>query len=165
MKFLCTLPPPPPITFLMVRPLLPSDKMFISSRQKFVIALLVTGTLAGLSYFTYWWFTKGDGSLGGPYDKQAVATDTEECSDIGNDVLKEHGSAVDAAIAAMFCLGVINMHSSGVGGGGTMLVYNRTLKTAKVFDFRETASVTATQNMFQPNADGREKSQYGAYIY
>jgi len=125
------------------------------------VAVLVTGAVAGLAYLIYWLLTKGDGSLGGPYDKQAVATDTEECSDIGNDVLKEHGSAVDAAIAAMFCLGVINMHSSGVGGGGTMLVYNRTLKTAKVFDFRETASVTATQNMFQPNADGREKSQYG----
>ena len=40
-----------------------------------------------------------DKSLGGPY-KQAVATDNEKCSDIGNDILNSKGSAVDAAIAA-----------------------------------------------------------------
>ena len=79
-------------------------------------------------------------------------------------MLKEDGSAVDAAIAAMFCLGVINMHSSGVGGGGTMLVYNRTLKTAKVFDFRERAAQSASKDMFPPNKSGRKKSQRGAYM-
>ena len=137
-------------------------KVFTSSSKKIcmLVVVLVGGTIAGVLS----WYSTRDKSLGGAYDKQAVATDTEECSDIGNDVLKEDGSAVDAAIAAMFCLGVINMHSSGVGGGGTMLVYDRSLKEAKVFDFRETAAVTATQNMFQPNAYGRKKSQYGAYL-
>ena len=101
--------------------------------------------------------------MGGPYDKQAVATDKEECSKIGNDVLKEDGSAVNAAIAALFCLGVINMHSSGVGGGGTMLVYQRNLEKATVIDFRETAPAAATPNMF--TQDAMEKSEYGAYIY
>ena len=80
-----------------------------------------------------------DQSPGRPYQIQAVATDHEECSKIGNDTLNSNGSAVDAAIASVFCLGVINMHSSGVGGGGVMLVYNRKLKKAKVIDFRETA--------------------------
>jgi len=142
--------------------------MFISSRQKIccigvtVFVVLGSGIAIGI---TVWQVTKGDGSLGGPYDKQAVATDTEECSDIGNDVLKEDGSAVDAAIAAMFCLGVINMHSSGVGGGGTMLVYDRSLKEAKVFDFRERAAQSASKDMFPPNKSGRKKSQRGAYMY
>jgi len=137
--------------------------LFTSSRKLIGKALGLLALIA-IGGVLLWYFMKGDGSLGGPYDKQAVATDTEECSDIGNDVLEDDGSAVDAAIAVMFCLGVINMHSSGVGGGGTMLVYDRSLKEAKVFDFRETAAVTATQNMFQPNADGRKKSQSGAYL-
>ena len=59
----------------------------------------------------------------GTYDKYAVATDTPLCSKIGTVTLKANGSAVDAAIAAMFCLGVVSMHSSGIGGGGVMLVY------------------------------------------
>ena len=71
----------------------------------------------------------GDKSLGEPY-KQAVSKDNEKCSEIGNKMLNSKGSAVDAAIAAMFCLGVIHMQSSGVGGGGVMLVYNRKLKKA-----------------------------------
>ena len=45
----------------------------------------------------------------GTYGKYAVATDTPLCSKIGTDRLKANGSAVDAAIAAMFCLGVVSM--------------------------------------------------------
>lgn len=41
----------------------------------------------------------------------AVAAENKRCSDIGVDVLKEGGNAVDAAIAATFCIGVVNMFS------------------------------------------------------
>ena len=102
-----------------------------------------------------------DQSPGRPYQIQAVATDHEECSKIGNDTLNSNGSAVDAAIASVFCLGVINMHSSGVGGGGVMLVYNRKLKKAKVIDFRETAPETTTSDMFPPNEVGEDMSERG----
>ena len=128
-----------------------------------VVVVLVLGAVAGV---LAWYFTREkDESAGGPYRNQAVATDNKQCSDIGNEILTKNGSAVDAAIAAMFCLGVINMHSSGVGGGGTMLVYNRTLKSANVIDFRETAPATTTPNMFEPNKTGEDKSKYGLYRY
>lgn len=56
----------------------------------------------------------------------------------------QNGSAVDAAIATGICLGIVNMHSSGIGGGGVMLTFtpNKTSKTnytVEAFDFRETA--------------------------
>ena len=103
-----------------------------------------------------------DKSFGGPYKREAVATDTQQCSDIGENILNVNGSAVDAAIAAMFCLGVVSMHSSGIGGGGVMLVYNQTLKQATVIDFRETAPATAYQNMFKGK---EEEAKKGLYFY
>ncbi|XP_068748177.1 glutathione hydrolase 1 proenzyme-like [Montipora capricornis] len=121
-----------------------------------VVSVLVLGGLGG---FLGWFFTQDDESAGGPYYKHAVATDTKKCSEIGYDTLNAGGSAVDAAIAAMFCLGVINMHSSGIGGGGVMLVYNRSAREASVIDFRETAPATVPN--FTPNATGVEESKFG----
>ena len=129
----------------------------------------MVAVVCAVSVSLWWYFTqeteKEDkrSSLGGPYSRQAVATDNDKCSEIGNDTLNSNGSAVDAAIAAMFCLGVINMHSSGVGGGGVMLVYIRKVKKAKVIDFRETAPAATTADMFPPNKTGEDMSKRGWY--
>ena len=45
------------------------------------------------------------------------------------------------------------MHSSGIGRGGIMLVYNRSLQKASVIDFRETASAVAHGDMFKDNEE------------
>lgn len=41
----------------------------------------------------------------------AVASENILCSDIGVDVMKDGGNAVDAAVATTFCIGVVNMFS------------------------------------------------------
>ena len=84
----------------------------------------------------------------GPYTHGVVAADAAPCSVVGRDILKKNGSAVDSAIAALFCIGIINMHSAGIGGGGFMTVYNRSLGLAKVYDFREVAPGNASANMY-----------------
>ncbi|XP_078361850.1 glutathione hydrolase 1 proenzyme-like [Oculina patagonica] len=84
----------------------------------------------------------------GPYTHGVVAADAPRCSAVGRDILKKNGSAVDSAIATMFCIGVINMHSAGIGGGGFMTVYNRANRTAEVFDFREEAPGRANSTMY-----------------
>ncbi|XP_072971592.1 glutathione hydrolase 1-like [Typha angustifolia] len=81
----------------------------------------------------------------------AVATDDGRCSGVGRDVLRDGGNAVDAAVAAALCLGVVSPASSGIGGGAFMLV-RLADGTAKAFDMRETAPILASENMYATNA-------------
>lgn len=46
----------------------------------------------------------------------AVVTDHEACTAIGGQVLEDGGNAVDAAVAASMCLGVVHFHVTGLGG-------------------------------------------------
>ena len=56
----------------------------------------------------------------------AVAADYKTCSEYGVKILRDkNGNAVDAAIATALCVGVVNAHSAGIGGGGFMIVYDR----------------------------------------
>ena len=55
---------------------------------------------------------------------------------------------MDSAIAALFCLGVYNMHSAGVGGGGFMVVYKKSTGLVEAIDFREEAPGKATRTMY-----------------
>lgn len=81
-------------------------------------------------------------------DKQgAVASESSICSMIGIDVLARGGNAADAHIATTFCIGVVAMYHSGVGGGGFMVV-RASNGSYEMIDFRETAPAAATKNMF-----------------
>jgi gamma-glutamyltranspeptidase / glutathione hydrolase len=77
-------------------------------------------------------------------------------------IYKQGGNAIDAAIAAALCLGVVDGHNSGLGGGCLMLI-----RTAKgeihAIDGRETAPAAAFENMFhRDGTPNPELSQTGA---
>ena len=82
------------------------------------------------------------------FKKAAVAADSEICSKIGRDILKQQGSAVDSVIATLICTGAVNLHSTGIGGGGFMVVYNRKTKKAEAFDYRETGPAAMNETIF-----------------
>ncbi|KAK4015774.1 Gamma-glutamyl transpeptidase [Daphnia magna] len=97
-------------------------------------------------------FTPASPSKLGKYKTAAISSDSTPCSEIGRDIMAEGGNAMDAAIAALFCNGVVNPQSAGIGGGFHMTVYDPVTQTAKCLDARETAPLAATEGMYSSNA-------------
>ena len=76
-----------------------------------------------------------------------VVTTDELASEVGLDVLRSGGNAVDAAIAVQFALAVVNPEAGNIGGGGFMVVRTAEGATAAL-DFREKAPLAATRDMY-----------------
>lgn len=85
-----------------------------------------------------------------PDGQGAVASESSICSAIGIDLLKHGGNAADALVGTTFCIGVVAMYHSGIGGGGFMLV-RAPNRTYEFIDFRETAPAAAFQDMYKNN--------------
>ncbi|HEY0926772.1 gamma-glutamyltransferase family protein [Brevundimonas sp.] len=63
-------------------------------------------------------------------------------------VLRDGGSAVDAAVAVQAVLGLVEPQSSGLGGGSFMMVYDAASGEVTSYDGRETAPAAATPELF-----------------
>ena len=91
-----------------------------------------------------------------------VSSASSLATDIGVDVLRRGGNAVDAAVAVGFALAVALPNSGNIGGGGFMILHDGRTGKDTAIDFRETAPARATRDMFL-DADGRvvaEKSLF-----
>ncbi len=79
----------------------------------------------------------------------AVATVDERATQVGIDVLKRGGNAVDAAVAAAAAVGVTDPFSAGIGGGGFMVIYLKQSDRLITLDGREQAPASTTVELFR----------------
>ena len=82
-----------------------------------------------------------------------VASTDRIASQIGVEVMKRGGNAVDASVAVAFALAVTYPAAGNLGGGGFLLLRRHDGSTTAI-DYRETAPAAATRDMFLlPNGD------------
>ncbi len=78
----------------------------------------------------------------------AVAAEHRLASEAGVEMLRRGGNAVDAVAAAALATGVVNPSSSGIGGGGFVVLWDAARGRATTIDFRESAPRRAHRDMF-----------------
>lgn len=81
------------------------------------------------------------------YRNGLVVTAHPEASNVGLQILKAGGNAVDAAVAVQFALAVVYPNAGNIGGGGFM-VYRDVDGEFAALDFREAAPAAANRDMY-----------------
>ena len=88
--------------------------------------------------------------------KYMVAAANPLAVEAGYEMLKQGGTAIDAAIATQLVLTLVEPQSSGIGGGAFLMYYDG--KKVQAYDGRETAPSKADEHLFQ-HADGTPMSR------
>ena len=81
------------------------------------------------------------------YEKGMVSSADPRAAEAGAEILRQGGSATDAALATLLALTVVEPQSSGIGGGGFLLVDDGKGHVDSL-DGRETAPMAATPEWF-----------------
>ncbi len=82
------------------------------------------------------------------YAKNGMVVSTSmRASEVGRDILKQGGNAIDAAVATAFALAVVWPSAGNIGGGG-FIIYHGDDGMVTAFDFREKAPLAANRDMY-----------------
>ncbi len=115
----------------------------------FTVLIAVSGTVQAQS-----------GRIPVASDSGMVVSSHYLASEVGMEVLRSGGNAVDAAIATAFALAVTLPSAGNIGGGG-FLVYHSADGEVTTFNFREKAPLAATETMFLgPDGEVQDNSNH-----
>ncbi|XP_028043102.1 glutathione hydrolase 1 proenzyme-like isoform X1 [Bombyx mandarina] len=122
---------------------------FCDNRRRFwvlgsVLSVVLIGALIAVLVLQPW-----TGSQHVRYQRAAVAANGHECATVGREILEKNGSAVDAAIATLFCEGISCAQCMGLGGGFLATVYDASTGRVRVLNARERAPAATTLNMYE----------------
>src|SRR5438445_8482345 len=92
-----------------------------------------------------------------------VASQNEIASRIGADVIKDGGTAIDAAVATAFALAVVHPAAGNIGGGG-FIVYRPATGEPVAYDFREMAPAKASATMFLKDGKYDAEVHHNSYL-
>jgi len=108
--------------------------------KRFLVLLLAVTVLACQT-------SKKEKVVGLVADSAMVVSAHGLASQVGVEIMKKGGNAIDAAIATQFALSVVFPAAGNIGGGGFMVVRLND-GTVNALDFREKAPARATTNMY-----------------
>ena len=111
-------------------------------KQKVLIFLIVSVFISA--------FVSAGGRIPVYAKKGMVVSASNTASEIGRDILKSGGNAIDAAVATAFALAVTLPEAGNIGGGGFIVFVDKNAK-ATTFDFREKAPLASGENMYLDN--------------
>lgn len=120
--------------------------------MKFLLTVIIVITVF-LSNTT----VKGDDST---INQEMVTTAHYLATEVGYKILKSGGNAVDAAIAVMFTLPIVEPWASGLGGGGFAVVKMKSHSEPLIIDYREQAPLEANPTLLY-----RDDESFRYYAY
>ena len=94
----------------------------------------------------------------------AVTSGSPWATKVGLEILEAGGNAYDAAVAVALALGVTEVGSSGIGGGGLMVAYNKNSGQSYFYNFREFAGKNAYAGMAVSRPSTRELAGRGVAV-
>ena len=98
------------------------------------------------------------------FTKHVVVAQEAHAADVGRNVLRAGGNAIDAAVATAFALAVTVPEAGNLGGGGFLVAYLADRREVVTVDFRETAPRSASPRMYLDSDDKpRPRHRAGAW--
>jgi gamma-glutamyltranspeptidase / glutathione hydrolase len=89
-----------------------------------------------------------------------VAANHPLAAEVGIEVLKRGGNAVDAAVAMAFTLAVVEPYMNGIGGRGSMVVHLHQPRKTVVLDYNIRAPLAAHPHMYRLRAESGTRGYY-----
>jgi gamma-glutamyltranspeptidase/glutathione hydrolase len=77
-----------------------------------------------------------------------VVTQNKHATEVGYEILRQGGNAVDASVAVGFALAVTLPRAGNLGGGGFILIYDNETDEISSIDYRSAAPKSSTSEMF-----------------